>query len=335
MNSYLKAGINLHLYNQAITEIKHIAQDTHKEEVISELGSFAALFDLSKLIKEYHHPILVSSTDGVGTKILIAQEVNEHDTLGIDLVAMCVNDLLTQGSTPLFFLDYFATGILNKEVLLSIIRGIATGCKYAHITLVGGETAEMPGMYNTSQYDLAGFVVGIVDKEKILPKSESMRENDYILGLASEGIHANGFALIRYIFANLGINYQDYSPWKNLAWKDVLLHPTKIYVDSILPIISQVKGIAHITGGGLIDNIPRIIPEGLFADIDINSWQWPELFIWLEINGKISKEEMLKTFNCGIGMILIVDEKNLEQVTNHFQKRREKISIIGQLRKKY
>ncbi|WP_375603990.1 phosphoribosylformylglycinamidine cyclo-ligase [Wolbachia endosymbiont of Anurida maritima] len=329
MNTYAKSGIDLELYNKLIKEVKPIAQETTREEVISEIGSFSALFDFAALSKKYDHPVLVSSTDGVGTKLLIAQEVNRHDTIGIDLVAMCVNDLLAQGATPLFFLDYFATGVLTKDVLLSVVKGIAEGCKQAKIALIGGETAEMPGMYGNNHYDLAGFVVGVVDKSKILPKCDAMKEGDYIVGLESNGIHSNGFSLVRHIFKDLGINYNDSSPWNNQPWKEVLLEPTKIYVDSLLPIMPKVKGIAHITGGGLIDNIPRILPKNLFANIDINSWKWPDIFLWLTKEGKIEKKEMLKTFNCGIGMVLIVSPENMQNVKNHFQKRGEKIEIIG------
>ncbi|MDX5526319.1 MAG: phosphoribosylformylglycinamidine cyclo-ligase [Wolbachia endosymbiont of Andrena nigroaenea] len=331
MNTYIRSGIDLELYNKLIKEVKPIAQETTREEVISKIGSFSALFDFAALSKKYDHPVLVSSTDGVGTKLLIAQEVNRHDTIGIDLVAMCVNDLLAQGATPLFFLDYFATGVLSKDVLLSVVQGIAKGCKQAKIALVGGETAEMPGMYDNNHYDLAGFVVGIVDRKQILPNCSMMKVGDYIVGLESSGIHSNGFSLVRHIFKGLGINYNDSSPWNNQLWKEVLLEPTKIYVDSLLPIMPKVKGIAHITGGGLIDNIPRILPKNLFANIDINSWKWPDIFLWLTKEGKIEKKEMLKTFNCGIGMVLIVSPENMQNVKNHFQKRGEKIEIIGKL----
>ncbi|WP_395463104.1 phosphoribosylformylglycinamidine cyclo-ligase [Wolbachia endosymbiont of Cantharis cryptica] len=331
MNTYAKSGVDLELYNKTIKEVKLIVEKTKREEVISEVGSFSALFDFAALSKKYDHPILVSSTDGVGTKLLIAQEVNKHDTIGIDLVAMCVNDLLAQGAIPLFFLDYFATGILSKNVLLSVVQGIAEGCKQAKIALVGGETAEMPGMYGNNHYDLAGFVVGVVDKNKILPNYSMIKAGDYIVGLESRGIHSNGFSLVRHIFKSLDINYNDLSLWNNKSWGEILLEPTKIYVDSLLPIMSQVKGIAHITGGGLVDNIPRILPKNLFADIDINSWEWPDIFLWLEKEGKIEKKEMLKTFNCGIGMVLIVDPESVQNVKSHFQKRGERIEIIGKL----
>ncbi|MGL9725258.1 MAG: phosphoribosylformylglycinamidine cyclo-ligase [Wolbachia sp.] len=331
MSTYAKSGVNLKSYNKLIKKIKPIVEKTKIEGVISEVGSFSALFNFSVLSREYDHPVLVSSTDGVGTKLLIAQEVNKHDTIGIDLVAMCVNDLLTQGAKPLFFLDYFAAGILSEDVLLSVIQGIAEGCKQAKIALIGGETAEMPGMYGNSHYDLVGFVVGVVDRKQILPNCNTMKAGDYIVGLESSRIHSNGFSLVRHIFENLSISYNDLSPWNNQLWKEVLLEPTKIYVDSLLPIISQVKGIAHITGGGLIDNIPRILPENLFADINMNSWKWPDIFLWLKEKGKIEEREMLKTFNCGIGMILIVGPENVQDVKNHFQEREEGIRIIGKL----
>ncbi|NSX83134.1 phosphoribosylformylglycinamidine cyclo-ligase, partial [Wolbachia endosymbiont of Atemnus politus] len=323
MNTYSKSGVDLKLYNKLIKEVKLIVEETKKEEVISEVGSFSALFDFAMLSKKYDHPVLVSSTDGVGTKLLIAQEVNKHDTIGVDLVAMCVNDLLAQGATPLFFLDYFATGILSKDVLLSVVQGIVEGCKQAKIALVGGETAEMPGMYSNNHYDLAGFVVGVADKSKILPNYRTMKAGDYIVGLESSGIHSNGFSLIRHVFKDLGISYNDLSPWNSRLWREVLLKPTKIYVDSLLPIMPQVKGIAHITGGGLVDNIPRTLPKNLFADIDISSWKWPDIFLWLAEEGKIEKREMLKTFNCGIGIALIVDPENMQNVKDHFQKRGE------------
>ncbi|QOD38524.1 phosphoribosylformylglycinamidine cyclo-ligase [Candidatus Wolbachia massiliensis] len=334
MNTYFKSGVNLKLYDKLIKEIGLVVKETEREEVISEAGSFSALFDFAALSKKYNHPVLVSSTDGVGTKLLIAQEVGKHDTIGIDLVAMCVNDLLTQGATPLFFLDYFATGALSKDVLLSVVQGIVEGCKQAKIALVGGETAEMPGMYSNNHYDLAGFVVGVVDRSEILPRCSDMKEGDFIVGLESGGIHSNGFSLVRHIFKGLGINYSDLSPWNSKSWSELLLEPTKIYVDSLLPIMSKVKGIAHITGGGLAGNISRILPENIFVNVDIDSWKWPDIFLWLAKEGKVDRREMLRTFNCGIGMALIVDPENMKDVKNHFQERREKIEVIGKLNEK-
>ncbi|WP_168464652.1 phosphoribosylformylglycinamidine cyclo-ligase [Wolbachia endosymbiont of Ctenocephalides felis wCfeT] len=331
MNTYAKSGIDLELYNELIKEVKPIVESTKGKEVISEVGSFSALFDFAALSKKYNHPVLVSSTDGVGTKLLIAQEVNNHDTIGIDLVAMCVNDLLAQGATPLFFLDYFASGTLDRSVLLSVVKSITEGCKQAKIALVGGETAEMPGMYGENHYDLAGFVVGVVDKEQILPKYDIIKEGDCLIGLESSGIHSNGFSLVRHIFKDLGINYKDLSPWDNKSWGEVLLEPTKIYVDSLLPVMSKVKGIAHITGGGLVDNVPRILPKGLRVGVDAGSWGWPEIFSWLMEEGKIKKEEMLKTFNCGIGMVLAVDHEDVQDVESYFQKRGEKAKVIGHI----
>lgn len=331
MSTYSKSGVNLKLYNKLIKKVKPIAEGTTKKEVISEIGSFSALFDFSALSKKYDSPVLVSSTDGVGTKLLIAQETNKHDTIGIDLVAMCVNDLLAQGATPLFFLDYFATGTLSESTLLSVMQGIAEGCKQAKVALVGGETAEMPGMYNNNHYDLAGFVVGVVDKSQILPNCSAMEKGDYIIGLKSNGIHSNGFSLVRHIFKNLGINYNDLSPWNNKSWGDVLLEPTKIYVESLLSVTSLVKGIAHITGGGLVENISRILPEGLSADIDIDSWKWPDIFLWLQSEGNIVESEMLSTFNCGIGMALIISPKNLQDIKDYFKKQGEEIEVIGKL----
>ncbi|OEY86501.1 phosphoribosylformylglycinamidine cyclo-ligase [Wolbachia pipientis] len=332
MATYAKSGVNLNLYNKLIKKIKPIVDKTTKEEVISETGLFSALFDFSKLSKQYDHPVLVSSTDGVGTKLLIAQEIDKHDTIGIDLVAMCVNDLLTQGATPLFFLDYFAAGKLKENILLSVMESIAEGCRQARTALVGGETAEMPDMYSVGRYDLAGFVVGVVDKNAILPNCSAMEQGDYIVGLKSSGIHSNGFSLVRNIFKDLGINYNSLSPWNNKLWAEILLEPTKIYVDSLLPIMHLLKGIAHITGGGLSDNIARILPDGFFADIDYTSWQWPEIFLWLQDTGKVTKSEMLRTFNCGIGMVLIISPKNLQSLEICFSDQKA-MKIIGKINK--
>ncbi|WP_253299854.1 phosphoribosylformylglycinamidine cyclo-ligase [Wolbachia endosymbiont of Chironomus riparius] len=334
MSTYAKSGVNLESYNKLIKKIKPIAKGTARKEVISEIGSFSALFDFATLSKQYDHPVLVSSTDGVGTKLLIAQEINKHDTIGVDLVAMCVNDLLAQGATPLFFLDYFATGTLSEKVLLDVMQSIAEGCKKANIALIGGETAEMPGMYGNNHYDLAGFVVGVVDKSKILPNYNIMEEGDYIIGLQSSGIHSNGFSLVRQIFKDLNISYSDLSPWDNKSWGEILLEPTKIYVDCLLPIMSLVKGIAHITGGGLLDNISRVLPENLFVNIDTDSWKWPDVFLWLKEAGNVAKDEMLKTFNCGIGIALIISPTRLHDIESHFKKYGEEIRFIGKLKER-
>ncbi|WP_339046239.1 phosphoribosylformylglycinamidine cyclo-ligase [Candidatus Mesenet endosymbiont of Agriotes lineatus] len=327
MRTYLESGVNVELGNQLVKKIKPIAKSTFRDEVISDIGSFAALFDFAALCKKYKNPVLVSSTDGVGTKLLIAEEINKHDTIGIDLVAMCVNDVLAQGAEPLFFLDYFSAGSLDEDTVLSVISGIGIGCKEAKVALIGGETAEMPSMYKKGIYDLAGFAVGVVDKGKILP--QNITAGDVIIGVHSSGIHSNGFSLVRSIIKNCSINYSDLSPWHGKLWGEILLEPTKIYVNSLLPIMSQIKGIAHITGGGLIDNIPRILPHHLAAEID--SWQWPEIFTWLSKEGKVEKEEMLKTFNCGIGMVLVIAQDNIGDVCNSLTKSGETVSIIGRI----
>ncbi len=333
MNTYAKSGVNLNLYNKLIKKIKPIAAKTTTEEVMGEIGQFSALFDFTKLSKKYNNPVLVSSTDGVGTKLLIAQAMGKHNTIGIDLVAMCVNDLLAQGATPLFFLDYFATGKLNEDILLAVMDGITEGCKQAKVALVGGETAEMPDMYSDTHYDLAGFIVGVVDKNAILPNHSTIKTGDYIIGLQSSGIHSNGFSLVRHIFKNLDINYNNLSPWNNKLWGEILLEPTRIYVDLLLHIMPLLKGIAHITGGGLLDNISRILPDGFFADIDWHSWQWPEIFVWLCNEGKVRRSEMLQNFNCGIGIALIISPENLQDLEEYFKGQQEEIKIIGKINK--
>ncbi len=329
MRTYLESGVNIELGNQLVKKIKPIAKSTFRTGVIGEIGSFGALFDIAAFCKKYNNPILVSSTDGVGTKLLIAQEIGKHDTIGIDLVAMCVNDILAQGAEPLFFLDYFSTSNLDENIILPVVNSIAAGCKEANVALIGGETAEMPGMYKKDAYDLAGFAVGVCDRGKILP--HNITADDVIIGVHSSGIHSNGFSLIRSIIKSHKINYNDLSPWHSESWGEVLLKPTKIYVNSLLPVVSKIKGIAHITGGGFIDNIPRILPDHLAAEIDLNSWQWPEIFIWLNTEGKIEKEEMLKTFNCGIGIALVVTQDNVSSICNSLNEDGEVTSIIGKV----
>lgn len=327
MRTYLESGVNVKLGNQLVKKIKPIAKSTFRDEVIGEVGSFAALFDFAALCKKYKNPVLVSSTDGVGTKLLIAGEIGKHDTIGIDLVAMCVNDILAQGAEPLFFLDYFSAGNLDEDTVLSVISSISAGCKEAKVALIGGETAEMPSMYKKGVYDLAGFAVGVVDKDEILPKNITV--GDVVIGVHSSGIHSNGFSLARSIIKSCNINYSDLSPWHGKSWGEILLEPTKIYVGSLLPIMSQIKGIAHITGGGLIDNVPRILPHNLAAEID--PWHWPEIFTWLSKEGKVEKDEMLKTFNCGIGMVLVVAQDNIDDVCSSLTKNGETVSTIGRI----
>ncbi|KJV69122.1 phosphoribosylformylglycinamidine cyclo-ligase [Candidatus Neoehrlichia procyonis] len=331
MNTYQDSGVNIKNANMLVKNIKTIAKLTSRTEVISSIGSFGGIFDLSPIIKKYNAPVIVSSTDGVGTKLCIAQEVNNHHNIGIDLVAMCINDILSHGAEPLFFLDYFATGKLNNDIALQIINSIAQGCKESNVALIGGETAEMPGMYSTTKYDLAGFAVGIAEKEKILPIKNSINIEDVILGLPSSGVHSNGFSLIRKILQDLNINYNDKCPWGNKSWADVLLTPTYIYTKSILPVIHLIKGIAHITGGGFIENIPRILPENLAANIFLDSWEKPQIFKWIEKIGNISQKEMLSTFNYGIGMVIITSPENAVTLKNIFLNQGTPIYTIGNI----
>ena len=330
MTTYSSSGVDIESGNSLVEKIKPIASSTFRSGVLDSIGSFGALFDISK-IKEYNKPVLVSSTDGVGTKLCIAQEVNNHKTIGIDLVAMCVNDVLAQGAEPLFFLDYFATGQIDHNIALEVINSIAVGCKKANVALIGGETAEMPGMYSDNKYDIAGFAVGIIEAENILPKSNNIKAGDIILGLIASGLHSNGFSLIRKIISDNKINYHDICPWSNQTWANYLLTPTRIYVNSLLPTISLVNGLAHITGGGFIYNIPRIIPNHLSATIDLNSWKMPQIFHWLNTEMQIHQMELLKTFNCGIGMILVIPQENEGQVLSLLKGTDESAYKIGEI----
>ncbi|QGR02718.1 phosphoribosylformylglycinamidine cyclo-ligase [Ehrlichia ruminantium] len=330
MKTYSSAGVDIESGNSLVEKIKPIASLTSRPGVISSIGSFGALFDISK-VKQYSNPVLVSSTDGVGTKLCIAQDTNHHKTIGIDLVAMCVNDVLAQGAEPLFFLDYFATGKIHHDVTLEVISSIAKGCKEANVALIGGETAEMPGMYDNSKYDIAGFSVGIIEADSILPKTDNIKIGDTILGLASSGLHSNGFSLIRNIIHEYHINYHDTCPWSDQTWASYLLTPTRIYVSSLLPIIPLVSGLAHITGGGFIYNIPRILPNHLSAQINLNSWKMPEIFHWLQTTVQVPHTELLKTFNCGIGMVIIVSQENEKQVLSMLQATGETVYNIGKI----
>lgn len=302
--SYRDAGVDIDEGNQLVERIKPLAKATARLGSNPELGGFGGLFDLAAC--KYKDPILVSATDGVGTKLKLAFETNIHHTVGIDLVAMCVNDLVVQGAEPLFFLDYFATGKLENKIAEQVIAGISNGCKQANAALVGGETAEMPGMYQDGHYDLAGFAVGAVEREQILPLTNIV-EGDVVLGLASSGIHSNGFSLVRHIVAAEQLSYTAKPPFKaegNLG--EVLLTPTIIYVKACLAVKNLVKGFAHITGGGLLENIPRVLPDNMSVDIDCRAWTLPPVFGWLQKSGQIDSLEMLRTFNCGIGMVVIV-----------------------------
>ncbi|PCJ49764.1 MAG: phosphoribosylformylglycinamidine cyclo-ligase [Gammaproteobacteria bacterium] len=306
--SYKDAGVDIEAGNDLIERIKETARATRRPEVLSGLGGFGGLFALPTGYKE---PVLVSGTDGVGTKLRLAIDTNQHDTIGIDLVAMCVNDLVVCGAEPLFFLDYYATAKLDVDAAAAVIKGIGDGCIQSGCSLVGGETAEMPGMYEKGDYDLAGFCVGIVEKNKIIDGS-SVKNGDALIAIASSGPHSNGYSLIRKIIEVSGANLNDTFEDSTLA--DVLLQPTKIYVRSLIALIreEQVNAIAHITGGGLLENVPRVLPKFSKAVIDSTSWHWPPIFHWLQENGNVKFTEMYRTFNCGVGMVVAVPKENVE-----------------------
>ena len=330
--SYRDAGVDMEAGDALVEQIKPYAKRTMRPEVLAGIGGFGSLFEMPKKFK---NPVLVSGTDGVGTKLKLAFELNKHDTVGIDLVAMSVNDILVQGAEPLFFLDYFACGKLEVGTAAQVIKGIAEGCEQSGCALVGGETAEMPGMYPAGEYDLAGFAVGCVDKEKII-NGTTIAAGDVVLGLASSGAHSNGYSLIRKLIANSGIDFESDADgfFGGRKFKDVVMAPTKIYVKSLLKLIEAlpVKGMAHITGGGITENIPRVLPAGLTAEINGKSWQLPPLFQWLQAQGNITHSEMYKTFNCGIGMAVIVAKEHAVQAIALLQANGETVYEIGKIR---
>ncbi|WP_273760138.1 phosphoribosylformylglycinamidine cyclo-ligase [Bartonella sp. ML70XJBT.G] len=333
--TYAKAGVNIDAGNAMVEKIKPLIRTTKRTGADGEIGGFGGLFDLKAA--GFTDPILVAANDGVGTKLKIAIEVGIHDTVGIDLVAMCVNDLLVQGAEPLFFLDYFATGKLDPEQGTAIISGIAEGCKQAGTTLIGGETAEMPGMYAQGDYDLAGFAVGACERGALLP-SKDLTEGDIILGLNASGVHSNGFSLVRRIVQESSLKWEDsapFNPQMNLG--RAFLTPTRIYVKSLLPIMRSYQGIkalAHITGGGFPENIPRVLPSSLCAEINLSNIHVPPVFSWIAKQGKIEKTEMLRTFNCGIGMIVIVAQQAVEKITQELEMRGESVTNLGVLTKR-
>lgn len=326
--SYRDAGVDIEAGDALVEQIKPFAKRTMRPEVLGGIGGFGSLFAVPQKFKE---PILVSGTDGVGTKLKLAFELNKHDTVGIDLVAMSVNDILVQGAEPLFFLDYFACGKLDVGTAAQVVKGIAEGCEQSGCALVGGETAEMPGMYPAGEYDLAGFAVGCVDKAKIINGS-TISAGDVVLGLASSGAHSNGYSLIRKLIAASGIDFE--SDFYGRKFKDVVMAPTRIYVKSLLKLIEAlpVKGMAHITGGGITENIPRVLPAGLTAEIKAASWQLPPLFQWLQAQGNIVPNEMYKTFNCGIGMAVIVAGEHVAQATQLLEASGETVYALGHIR---
>jgi len=311
--SYRDAGVNIDAGNEFVEKIKTSVASTNRPGVMGSLGGFGGLFELPT--DRYQQPVLVSGTDGVGTKLKLAIDLNKHDTIGIDLVAMCVNDILVLGAEPLYFLDYYATGELNTEIAASVVEGIAEGCRQSNAALIGGETAEMPGMYGKGDYDLAGFCVGVVEKQKIIDGSK-VQAGDAMIAIASSGPHSNGYSLVRKIIevsqADLNTSFGS----GNNTLGDALLAPTKIYVESLHQLLSKfdIHAMAHITGGGLLENIPRVLPEKTQAVIDENSWQLPAVFQWLQENGNVELNEMYRTFNCGVGMVLITNTDDAEAI---------------------
>ncbi|NQV46326.1 MAG: phosphoribosylformylglycinamidine cyclo-ligase [Rhodospirillaceae bacterium] len=327
--SYKDAGVDIDAGDALVEAIKPLAKSTARDGVASGLGGFGAMFDLKAA--GFKDPVLVAGTDGVGTKLKVAIEAGKHDTVGIDLVAMCVNDLIVQGAEPLFFLDYFATAKLDVAAATAIVAGIAEGCKQGGCALIGGETAEMPGMYAKGDYDLAGFCVGAVERADILT-GDKVAAGDVILGLASSGLHSNGFSLVRRVVDISGLDYASDAPFRPAtSLADALLEPTRIYVKSCLAAIAAggVHGLAHITGGGLVENIPRVLPENLDADLDAATWKLPTVFSWLAKAGGIAPEEMARTFNCGIGMAVIVDAKRAVDLTKILTDNGETVFTLG------
>ncbi len=324
--SYRDAGVDIDAGNSLIERIKPHAKRTLRPGVMGGLGGFGALFELP--VERYTKPVLVSGTDGVGTKLKLAMEMNKHDTIGIDLVAMCVNDLIVGGAEPLFFLDYYATGQLEVEAAADVIKGIADGCELSGCALSGGETAEMPGMYQHGDYDLAGFCVGIVEKDAIIDGSK-VKPGDAILGIASSGPHSNGYSLVRKVLEVSGAKLDDDFHGRPLG--EVLLEPTRIYVKPLLELFKavDVHALAHITGGGLPENLPRVLPEGCRAVIDSTSWQRPAIFDWLQQQGGIADAEMYRTFNCGIGMAVVVPAAQAESAMAELRAAGETVSQIG------
>ncbi len=324
--TYKDAGVNIDAGNELIERIKPLAAATKRPGSIGGLGGFSGLFELPS---GYKQPILVSATDGVGTKLKLAIDTGIHNTVGIDLVAMCVNDIIVCGAEPLYFLDYFATGALDVAHAESVISGIAEGCKQAECALIGGETAEMPGLYAKGDYDLAGFAVGVVEKDNIIDGSK-VTDGDVIIALASSGLHSNGFSLARKIMQQANADL-DQSFGKDQTLAEALLMPTRIYVRSIKSLLkhTQVKSIAHITGGGLLENIQRVLPNNVSATLSRNAWTRPELFQWLQQQGHVDETEMLRTFNCGIGMIIVIDRRDTDDAIEHLTKQGENAFIVG------
>jgi phosphoribosylformylglycinamidine cyclo-ligase len=330
--TYKDSGVDIDAGDALVERIAPAAKATARKGTAADLGGFGGLFDLKAA--GFKDPILVSSTDGVGTKLKLAIEAKRFNTIGQDLVAMCVNDIVVQGAEPLFFLDYYATGALKVDEAAMVIEGIARACKEAGCALIGGETAEMPGLYAKDDFDLAGFAVGAVERSEVLPKTDVMRAGDVLVGIASSGVHSNGYSLVRKVLAVTGRTLAGSAPFEApVSLGDVLLAPTRLYVKSALASIKRggVKGLAHITGGGITENLPRILKAGLDAEIDLASWQAPAVFGWLASEAGLPQSEMLRTFNCGIGMIAVVDEGSARDVMSAFEGAGERACVIGAL----
>ncbi|MEN8213938.1 MAG: phosphoribosylformylglycinamidine cyclo-ligase [Pseudomonadota bacterium] len=326
--SYRDAGVDIDAGNRLVDRIGPIVKQTFRPGVLTGIGGFGGLFELP--VDRYSRPVLVSGTDGVGTKLKVAMMMQRHDSIGIDLVAMCVNDIIVAGAEPLFFLDYYATGQLNVDAAAQVVSGIAEGCRQSGAALIGGETAEMPGMYEGEDYDLAGFAVGIVEKSRILTP-ERVEAGDVLLGMASSGPHSNGYSLIRRILEVTDADLDQ--PMGDTTLGEALLAPTRIYVKPLLEMIDKipVHALAHITGGGLPENLPRVLPEGTDAMIDTTSWQRPVVFDWLQQQGNVEESEMLRTFNCGIGMVAVVAEADAEQAQALLEETGETVYRIGKI----
>ncbi|MCS5565198.1 MAG: phosphoribosylformylglycinamidine cyclo-ligase [Methylococcales bacterium] len=326
--SYKDAGVDIEAGNSLVERIKPVVARTMIPGVLGGLGGFGSLFEIP--LDRYRQPVLVSGTDGVGTKLKLAFDLGRHNTVGIDLVAMCINDILVQGAEPLYFLDYFATGSLDVDIAATVVEGIGKGCELSGAALVGGETAEMPGMYPAGEYDLAGFCVGIVEKSRIIDGSR-IEPGDRLLGLASSGPHSNGYSLIRRILERENLPYQQLLEGKPVA--DYLIEPTRIYARSIRQLLQSVDvhGIAHITGGGITENLPRVVPDFSAAEVDLSSWPMPPIFSWLQEKGNVDEQEMLRTFNCGVGMVVCVADADEDQAICQLEESGEIVYRVGRV----
>jgi len=330
--SYADAGVSIDAGDALVDRIKPMVKSTRRSGADGTIGGFGGAFDLKAA--GYSDPILISGTDGVGTKLRIAIDTGRLDTVGIDLVAMCANDVLANGAEPLFFLDYYATGKLTSDNAASVVSGIAEGCRQAGCALVGGETAEMPGMYEGDDFDLAGFVVGAVERGAMLPRQGEMKAGDMLIGLESSGPHSNGYSLIRKIVDRSGLSWEDKAPFADAPLAEALLTPTRLYIKSLLPLIRSglVSGLAHVTGGGLTDNTPRMLPDSLAPEFDFDAWDRPAVFKWLQEIGGVAEEEMRRAFNCGIGMVICVSPENMPAVLDQLETAGESAHVIGQLK---